>query len=80
MPHIGSVFDGIGDLELCLSSNQVNLIAEAEKTAGNKSSDKIETEFVTISPEFFHYFTQICYYFTGYDICYCFSIFAIASL
>jgi dynein heavy chain len=31
MPHVGSVFDGIGDLELCLSANQLNQIAEADK-------------------------------------------------
>lgn len=32
MPHIGSVFDGIGDLELCLNSRQQDLIKEDPST------------------------------------------------
>jgi dynein heavy chain, axonemal len=51
MPHVGSVFDGIGDLSLCLSSNQLNAIAEAEKIGEKANTGPLEAAKSMISKD-----------------------------
>ena len=51
MPHVGSVFDGIGDLELCLSANQLNQIAEADKNGEKANTGPYEAAKSMISKD-----------------------------
>ena len=49
MPHIGSVFDGIGDLDLCQSENQMKMALD--ETSGN---------FIYLLDFPFYFFLFVC--------------------
>jgi Ribonuclease G/E len=44
MPHVGSVFDGIGDLELCPSNDQAKLLKSLSEESAGDEEDPEEVE------------------------------------